>query len=370
MYSLSVQPDVTFKIDTTGIDGVYDPLREAVAAGTFGFGENFRLLFDLIQPGDYVLDAGAHIGTFSLAAAALDAHVCAVEAGRANAAALRNSVTKNGFENVIVVNQALGAKSGVLHFVENGAYGVVTERLTGDVSSTNEITAVSGQDLLKQLGWPRIDYIKLDVEGWEIPVLEGMAEILTRDDAPIIVYESNSWALKGHEYDYFALRRQLEQFGYRNFLIEPHVLIEMSTEAVQVDTVAEIIAIKPKDVDKVHKLGWTVVSSLPQTRIIEKICYEAKESDAHRQMLCEALSGIALDVLTSKDVLQVLSENNIYARREADRSLHFAHHVLGESADHIYQQNSQVLAAVAATHGQSNSRNSIVQILQRIFKRQ
>lgn len=371
MYTLSVPPHISFKIDTTGIDGVYDPLREWIEAGTFGFGENFRLLFDLIQPGDYVLDAGAHIGTFSLASAALGAHVCAVEAGRANAAALRNSVAENAFENLIVVNNALGAKSGVLHFVENGAYGVVTERLSSVVRSDNEIAAISGQDLLQQLGWTHVDYIKLDVEGWEIPVLEGMAEILARDDAPIIVYESNSWALKGNGYHYLELRQALERFGYHNFLIDQHMLIDASAGAVQVDTIAELIAIKPRDIGKIEKLGWVISSRSSNSRTIDKICHEAKQlSVAHQIMLCEALQRIDLDVITNEEVLRALSENNIYARRAADGSFDFAHQVLGEAAEHIFRRNSWALGLAEKTHEEAKPRNSIAQIFQRIFKRQ
>ena len=62
----------------------------------------------------------------------------------------------------------------------------------------------------------RIDFIKLDVEGWELNVLDGLQETIDRCHPPI-VFEVNGFTLKWFNYTPNDLIRKLEDQGYHIF---------------------------------------------------------------------------------------------------------------------------------------------------------
>ena len=86
---------------------------------------------------------------------------------------------------------ALGASKGTttIHASENnlGAASLIpSETLTGHESTIN-IEELDDFVSKKQIGPIRM--IKIDVEGWEIEVLKGSKNVLTRADAPILCIE-------------------------------------------------------------------------------------------------------------------------------------------------------------------------------------
>src|SRR5207302_1788440 len=59
-----------------------------------------------------LVDVGAHLGSFSLAAAAAGHRVLAIEAGTDNVRLLRTAVAYNGFDGVTLVQAAAAARGG------------------------------------------------------------------------------------------------------------------------------------------------------------------------------------------------------------------------------------------------------------------
>jgi FkbM family methyltransferase len=176
------------------------------------------LLRQLVRPGSRVLDLGAHIGTFTLAAAALGCEVVAIEPAPRNAELLRASIAENGFHRVRVIEAAVSDRAGMVSFCPYGPFGHVFTPVTSFPSI--EVPAVRVDDLLAQLGWDRVDFIKMDVEGSELAALAGMPALLSRPDAPVILYESNPHTLGFYGQTPEALRARLEAFGYRSY--RPH----------------------------------------------------------------------------------------------------------------------------------------------------
>jgi FkbM family methyltransferase len=219
-----------------------DPFSQAFAQGKYPSGPLTDLMFQLVQPGARVLDLGAHVGTFSLAAAALGCQVVSVEASPRNARLLQASVTRNGFSNMRVVHAAVTNRAGPVKFIPNGPHGVLFTPAVNLPSVS--VRALTVDQLLKQIGWQRVDFIKMDVEGSEVAALEGMAGLLSRKDAPPILYECNGYTLRFFERTAQELKRTLEKVGYRNYLIEPGRLVPVRAQDLQPFVVVDYLAVK------------------------------------------------------------------------------------------------------------------------------
>jgi FkbM family methyltransferase len=138
-----------------------------------------QILCEVLRPGDLFYDVGAHVGFFSVCAAALGARVVAVEPDAANAARLRVNAALNGFE-VRVVEAAAWSESGSVS-LERG-----DSPKEGRVAPGTGVRAVVIDELVEAEGAPVL--IKLDVEGAEVEALRGAQRTLERD-RPVVLCE-------------------------------------------------------------------------------------------------------------------------------------------------------------------------------------
>jgi len=124
-----------------------------------------------------VVDAGANIGLVALPVAQAvlprGGVVHAFEAQRMMCYALCGSAALNDLENLIVRNQALGSALGTVaagkpDYGKPQDFG--TFSLLGQAGPLLEQVEVVTVD---SLGLPRLDFLKIDVEGMEIEVLQG-----------------------------------------------------------------------------------------------------------------------------------------------------------------------------------------------------
>src|SRR6266446_3077239 len=155
---------------------------------------------------------------------------------------LRASVARNHFDKVRVEQVAVSNSEGTLEFSPRGQYGHVSSTCTNFPAV--KVRAVTVDRLLEQVGWDRVDFVKMDIEGSEIAALGGMTRLLSRPDAPLIVYESNGLTLHFYKQTVNQLKAALEQLGYRNYLIEPGRLIPVRAHDLQPLMVADHVALK------------------------------------------------------------------------------------------------------------------------------
>lgn len=195
--------------DNTILCRVLTRYRLYVAADDVGFGVHVMLdgaweswltvfMARLIQPGMAVVDVGANHGYYTLLFAHLtgpSGRVAAIEPHPRTAALLRKSVSANGFApQVTVFEQAAGAQDGAtvyLHTPPNEPKnGHVT---TWQGTPEQGAVPVTGARLHTMIAdWPRVDFIKIDVEGAEEHCLEGAWPVIVRD-RPILILEFNAW---------------------------------------------------------------------------------------------------------------------------------------------------------------------------------
>jgi FkbM family methyltransferase len=169
----------------------------------------------MLRPGDRVLDVGSHVGGFALLAASLGCRVTAIEASPWNAELIRRSIELNGFRDLRVLNVAAADQPGELQFASLGPWGQVScESVSGP---TVRVPAVRVDDVLAELGWDKVEFLKLDVEGYEVRALHGMSRLLSRPDAPPVYFESNSHTLKMYDETPNSLFAVFRSYGYEVF---------------------------------------------------------------------------------------------------------------------------------------------------------
>lgn len=84
---------------------------------------------------------------------------------------------------------AVGANAGEAYFAGDSAFGHVTQKETSVVVPMGTVDGI-----VDALGLDRVDFIKVDVEGFEPQVLKGALQTIERFN-PIIYLEFNSWCL-------------------------------------------------------------------------------------------------------------------------------------------------------------------------------
>jgi len=162
---------------------------------------------------DVVIDVGAHVGIFTLKATQEAKLVIAVEPEPHNYRLLKYNVTMNNISNAICLNTALANFNGYIDlYIDRNSLGhsVVPELRKRFVSKRKiRVKAMKLDSLVKELGLEKVDFIKIDVEGAELNVLEGALETL-RSFNPFL-----SIAAYHYKDEYIEIYRFLKKIGYR-----------------------------------------------------------------------------------------------------------------------------------------------------------
>jgi FkbM family methyltransferase len=274
-----------------------------------------RLMLRLVRRGDVVLDLGAHIGTFALAAAAAGCRVIAVEASPANAALLATSAARNRFDDLEVVNCATAGRGGPIRFCSNGPYGHVATRTTRAASEL--VPAVRVDELLRQRGVERVALVKMDVEGSEIRTLRGMAGLISHPDPPPLLYELNGHCLDLYGATVNDLLRALEGYGYASYLIERPWLVRVRAREWQPQTLSDCLAAQTRP----ELRGWRIVDRIRREERIERLLDEASDpSPKHRRYAARSLTRAGREVLRDGRIvraIEMLRQDPVPAVRRA-----------------------------------------------------
>lgn len=144
-----------------------------------------------IKRGDVVLDIGANIGYYTLIFARLVGEkgmVFAFEPDPTNFALLKKNVEMNGYKNVVLVSKAVSDKSGTVRLYlceENkGDHRIYN---SGDERDILDVECIRLDDYFDKN--QHLDFIKMDIQGAEGLALQGMQELLKRNDSVKIITE-------------------------------------------------------------------------------------------------------------------------------------------------------------------------------------
>jgi len=148
----------------------------------------------LLAPGATFVDVGANKGDFALLAARLvgDAgRVLAFEPEPGNCHWIERSLELNGTRNVRLFPLALSDEDGeaLLRLSRQSGAHTLLPGLPGRTEGELRVRTRTLDGLLAELGSPRIDMLKLDVEGAELRVLRGAARTLESNPGLVLLLD-------------------------------------------------------------------------------------------------------------------------------------------------------------------------------------
>jgi FkbM family methyltransferase len=140
------------------------------------------------KPGDTVIDAGANIGAFSVEVGELvgpEGRVYSFEPASSSFELLKRNIELNGLSNVTPNRCGLGEEEGELMLNLYDQHGGNTLLPTRNdkrrVVGKERVRIRTVDSFVKESEVGRVDFLKVDTEGFELPVLKGAKETLLRD---------------------------------------------------------------------------------------------------------------------------------------------------------------------------------------------
>lgn len=192
-----------------------------------------KLMLSKINNGDVVIDIGANIGYYTILFSnkvGKKGKVISIEPDETNYKILQKNIKENNLKNVIVVKKALGNENKKIYLYKSEEnYG--DHRVWGDKNKTadtkRERISVECQkldDLIKDLKEEKINFIKMDVQGFEGKVIEGGQKVI-KENKPIIFFEYWPWAIKKSASDLQKMLLFLEKVYKKIFWIDEYIQI-------------------------------------------------------------------------------------------------------------------------------------------------
>ncbi len=180
------------------------------------------LFLDNVGRGDTVIDVGANIGYYTLLAARKvgpEGKVIAFEPDPESFSFLKRNVEANGFTNVVLEQKALSNSHGRLKLylaVENlGDHSIFP---TEEKREAIEVETLPLDDYLPE--GASVSFIKIDTQGAEGVIVEGMLRTLGAQDAPKVVVEYWPYGLGRAQYPSTRLLNHFETFGFEMYAID------------------------------------------------------------------------------------------------------------------------------------------------------
>lgn len=180
--------------------------------------EDMSFLLHVLRPHDVFVDVGANAGAWTvLASKVIGARAAAFEPVPEAFERLSANIQLNGLADLVkAYNVGLSENAGVLEF-------------SADKDSMNHVVHDNEKktsclmlpvDSLDNVIQERISLVKIDVEGFEVPVLKGAERHLDDEHLLAVIVETNE---SGRAYGFSneEICKQLRAFGYQPFAYDP-----------------------------------------------------------------------------------------------------------------------------------------------------
>jgi FkbM family methyltransferase len=201
------------------LDLMDEPQRKIYFYGTYDERYEMALVRRVLDAPDVFWDIGANVGFYSLLTARLlssGGQVIAFEPGQLAFQMLEENLALNQFDNVTSFNVAVTEDYGeaVLYSspgVADGGANLFQPDETHTLTQT--CRTVSLDRFSRETDFPRRTFIKVDVEGAEMAVLRGAADLLASDQ-PLWLMEMKESVLRAAGTEKGAIQDLFRRHGY------------------------------------------------------------------------------------------------------------------------------------------------------------
>jgi FkbM family methyltransferase len=180
-----------------------------------------KFLMDELTPNSNFLDVGSNYGIHSFIASKLCKKVYSFEPQKLIYDLCNQSIKDNDIKNIHLFNIALGNKNTKLNMQKfdylNQDIHVGDVSLVFDSQIGEEVIVNKLDDVIND----KIDFIKIDVQGYEKFVLEGGDKIIN-EHKPIMIIEIETQQLSKFGYDSASLFNYIKKLDYHIFFLEYH----------------------------------------------------------------------------------------------------------------------------------------------------
>lgn len=181
-----------------------------------------RYIFDNVKRGWICVDIGANIGAVSIplwSKVGSTGSVYSVEPDPSNIDKIKSNLKLNNFPRDSVVNIAISDKKGVMPLRIypdfNGWQTFGNPSFAKEYKSyVIEVPVISFEEFMETCKIKSVDFVKIDVEGAEILVLNGMRSFLSEKSIGSLVFEVNHLMLEGMNSNVSDLFSFWEEFDY------------------------------------------------------------------------------------------------------------------------------------------------------------
>jgi FkbM family methyltransferase len=230
-----------------------------------------RMLAQIVAPGMTVIEAGANMGTHTVALArgCAPGTLYAFEPQQRVFQILCANLALNDIGNVCAFPEGCGAEAGwanipELDYAASGDFGGVSLNMDAPRSRRVRVTTIDS------LALEACGLIKVDVEGWEAEVLKGAAETIARC-RPILYVENDRRDRQGELIDLIA------GMGYRQYWHTPPLFSPDNFNGVPQDIFGPVASCnmlcipreRPEGVEGIPEIdpeNWTSPMRPPEVR--------------------------------------------------------------------------------------------------------
>lgn len=219
-----VQTKYGFKIYVNPLDSIVS--QQIKESGVWADTEAY-LLQQQLKKGDVVADLGANIGYMTLLASKLvgkKGKVYAFEPDKENFALLKKSVSLNHATNVVLNNVAVGDVVGKIKlFINEENKGDHRVFDSGDGRKSVEVATTSLDAYFAPMRH-KVDFIKMDIQGFEEKAYVGMRKILEKNRNIKIVFEFWPYGLKLAGSNPKKILSLLHGYGFKLFDVDEYTV--------------------------------------------------------------------------------------------------------------------------------------------------
>jgi FkbM family methyltransferase len=185
-----------------------------------------KLFKENIKSGDVVVDIGAHIGYYTLIAAAIvgkKGRVYAFEPNHKNFQILKKNVEENNYKNIVLINKAVSNRNKkgflFLNSENTGDHRVFDSKDSRKVETIQTITLDKYFDNKEK----EIHMLKMDIQGSEANAFQGGIKIIKKSKNIKIISEFQPALIKMSGMSAKKYLHLLRQVGFKIYNIDIHI---------------------------------------------------------------------------------------------------------------------------------------------------